>query len=137
MCKNTHMPKPFASRRGPHASQPEDIIRLNVLIPHLDPMLVHFLDMDTRDDLDALLFQLLLYFCCEFRAELRQGPWCSLHEDKTGVSRSNPLEVALQNVVLRTSKGQYQGRLSLNTPRGHKASNAGRLRFRSGKPAGV
>ena len=46
-------PKPFASRRGLHPGQPEGVIRLNVLIPHLHPMLVQFLDMDTLDDLHA------------------------------------------------------------------------------------
>src|SRR5256885_12454647 len=55
--------------------------------------------MDTRDDLHAYLFQLLLYFLCEFRAKRRQNSRWSLHNDKTGIAWSDALEVARQDMT--------------------------------------
>src|SRR4249920_1346535 len=82
--------KPFSSRRGCHTGQPESVMRLNILIPHLHPILVNFLDMDTLDNLLTLCFQFLRHFLSEFwskRCKTRSGPCTSTRRASPGPIR--------------------------------------------------
>src|SRR5713226_2234073 len=74
-------------------------MRLNILIPHLHPILVNFLDMDTLDNLHTLFLQLLLNFLGKFWAKRCLDSIWALHEYETGIPRSDALEVSRQDMI--------------------------------------